>query len=158
MPTPIALALALADVDGLEWDQLEERAARLLRLGNKRKSLRDSVEQQRQRIAAHATGTRRRRTTRAQARTGPTPLDMPLARGSFPRIEQTKNGIKVLDHVDNIEHMLDSYGIGYRYNVILKEIDWQHPDLRPGRRQRRHGAAIADAQPVRPQQGADRST
>ena len=44
----------------------------------------------------------------------------------------TKNGIKVLDHIDNIEHMLDSYGLQYKYNVILKDIDWQHPEIRPG--------------------------
>ena len=60
------------------------------------------------------------------------PLDTPLALESFPRIRRTKDGIKVLDHVDNIDHMLESYGLGYRYNVIRKEIEWEHPGLLPG--------------------------
>lgn len=127
----LALAHAKADVGAMEWEQLIKQAAKQLHLGIKRQPLRDSVMEQQQRIAAytkeHATS------DEAEARTGPMPLDTPLPLELFPRVKRTKDGIKVLDHLDNVEHMLDSYGLHYTYDVILKEIVWEHPGASPRR-------------------------
>ena len=50
----MTLALALAELERVERSQLVKRAAKALGLGNERQSLRDGVERQTQRIAAHA--------------------------------------------------------------------------------------------------------
>ncbi|TIX66267.1 MAG: hypothetical protein E5V25_16090, partial [Mesorhizobium sp.] len=35
-------------------------------------------------------------------------------------------------HIDNVRHVLDSYGLSFRYDSISKIVEWQHPDIEQG--------------------------
>ena len=94
--------------------------------------LRSVVAAERNRIATYHGNHERSGDCDAVDGAGPLSLKEPLDRDSFPISERTATGLKVLDHQDNIAHLLSRYGIPYRYNVITKGFDWSHPDVASG--------------------------
>jgi Virulence-associated protein E-like domain len=60
----------------------------------------------------------------------PQALDLPLAGDSFPMTRMRVSGqLEVLDHPKNLALIMDRYDIRYRYNVITKTTEWEHPDI-----------------------------
>ena len=131
----LALCPCEAGVDGkVELLQLETLAAKTLGPGDGRARLRADVDAQVRLISDYGKA-HSKAGSGAAARTGPTPLHVPLGRATFPQIVATLTvGLKVIDHADNVDHMLKRYGIGYRYNVVRKAIEWSHPELSPSGR------------------------
>ena len=42
----------------------------------------------------------------------------------------TAQGLVVLDHLENVEHLIKAYGFGVRYDVISKQTEWTHAQLK----------------------------
>ena len=128
----IARIFAMLDADPIETQQLERQAAKALGLGNARAPLRAAVEAERMQIAGYRGKHEPNDDHDAVEAAGPLSLKEPLDRSSFPISELTLTGLKVLDHQDNIAHILSRYGIPYRYNLIRKDFDWSHPEVASG--------------------------
>lgn len=113
----IVRALANAEVDPVVYTQAETAAAKSLGLGVKRKPLQDEVDRLRAGIAV----------VNEDDATDPlvdVPLDQPLPRHSFPFAKVAANNkYRVLDHADNVRHIVQAYGLQPVYNVISKEVE-----------------------------------
>jgi len=125
----IVRALALAELSGIENTARERQAAGNLRLGNRRQELRAEVQEERARAEDHL-----RRMSGATENNGtsaePAPLDQPLRKRSFPQTREAgAGGITLIDHQDNVAHLVRGYGIELRYNVITKETECDHPEI-----------------------------
>lgn len=128
----MALILALSDVDAIEQTQMEAYAAKALGLGNAREPLRRSVREQQARIASYRADGDEEDDPVHSGPDLPTPLGDKLDQSSFPQFRVTSTGVKIIDHQDNIAHLLASYGIAYRYNLISKDFEWDCPDVPEG--------------------------
>lgn len=125
----IVRTLALAELRGTEMKVCETQAARKLGLGNSRRVLRAEIQRERFRaeeiILQVASGG-----ANNGASQEPNPLDQPLRNRSFPQYRVGQIGeIVLLDHQDNVAHLLQGYGIEQRYNVITKDMEWKHPQI-----------------------------
>jgi len=123
----LAVILALSELSAIEHSQRERQVAQVLGLGNERRSIRVAVETIRRQAIHHAQEHDSRQ--HKEIDEGPTPLDKPLKLASFPHVVMTDKGPRILDHIDNVRRLLDGYGISYRYNLITKSTEWQHPGI-----------------------------
>jgi len=119
----IAPILAQSEADDIQLAQLEAEAARKLNLGNRRQILRDAVKRLRREIGQPPIDDRTGADFLLEPREGPRE---PLT-SEFP-----VTGLKgqPLDHMDNVQHILDGYGISYHYNEITKSFEWEHGEFR----------------------------
>lgn len=125
----IVRILALLDADALETNLALKAAASALGLGNKTKDLKDAMTDYRRthRITAPHSN---HFDASAVPEQGGFSRNTPLSPETFPYVKSAADGsLKPIDHIENIEHLLDRYGFMFRYNQILKEIEWSHPDL-----------------------------
>ena len=107
----------------------EREAARALGLGNSRQEIWTGVARERARVfdlifddgeGVDGTG------LPAGAQT----LDHAVPMLSFPQIRfRAHQTISLVDHQANLAHLLDAYGITYRYNLITKRMESEHPDI-----------------------------
>ena len=67
----------------------------------------------------------------ARVRKGPVSLAVALPRGSFPHIEITRTGIKVLDHIENIEDLGDLRDVPPTSHVVAVENVLRADEPRP---------------------------
>lgn len=125
----IAHTIALADVDEVDRAKLIKRAAMTLGLGNLQKPVKSQVQVQLRLIARQRSKEDEWNDIYLDEETRPPDLSSPLPTDAFPQIRSGTNGIRILDHQDNIRHLLETYGIDYRYNAITKEFEWNHPQI-----------------------------
>lgn len=123
----ITEALALADLDPIDARQLERLATKLLGLGNNLTIVRSAVQQKKAEIAAsYPQG------DSSETASDPllsTSLGEALDRVTFPKLSMTDKGPRIVDHQDNVAHLLKSYGITFTYDLISKEFDFNHVEL-----------------------------
>ena len=119
------LALAKDGTSQTEYERLERQAAKVLSLGNSLKGLRAEV----QKLYRPIPKPRAETSLEVVPASGPVALGDTLDPLSFPHHRVTNDGVKILDHQENIRHLLASYGLSMRYNEISKQIEWHHPDI-----------------------------
>jgi predicted P-loop ATPase len=124
----VARILALSELTELETNAVERAAAGALALGNNRRVLRDEVA--RTRAAFQAAGEEEMAGDVQAQELLPHPIGQPLRADGFPQTGARPNGPPaILDHPANLGHMMQAYGIEYRYNEITKTMEWAHPDI-----------------------------
>ncbi|MBS9717557.1 VapE domain-containing protein [Pseudohalocynthiibacter aestuariivivens] len=125
----IVHALALSELSELENKTVERDVAIALGLGNSRRELRTEVTRERDRIY-QSVGHDEGHDEGWAFDDSPRPLNEPLPTTSFPQRRPLASGtVALLDHQANLAHMLDGYGIKYRYNLITKQMEWAHPNI-----------------------------
>ncbi len=123
--------VALSELSDIETRTVETEAARALGLGNSRRELRSEVARVRRQSHATVAGFEEDPAEFGQGLL-PQGLGAPLAAETFPQLRAQANGrLEVVDHPANLAHILDRYGIQYRYNQITKRMEWEHPEI-PG--------------------------
>lgn len=127
--TAAAHAIALADVNEVDQAKLIKQAAIMLGLGNLKEPVKKLVQVQRHLIAQQKSMEDEWDDFNLDKETRPPDLSVALPTEAFPQIRPGPNGIRILDHQDNIKHLLETYGIDYRYNMITKEFEWSHPQI-----------------------------
>ncbi|MES2844232.1 MAG: virulence-associated E family protein [Pseudomonadota bacterium] len=117
----IVSAIASSELTEVEQDQALALAARTLRLGNNRKSLRTEINAERLRLGIGETN----ETENSESFDFPLPENERIPRRAFPFKRHSMTGDAVLiDHKDNVACLLEGYGIEPSYNEITKQIEW----------------------------------
>jgi predicted P-loop ATPase len=122
----IVRAISLAELSNVEEEQAVESAARYLGLGNRRKGLREEIQAQRYELGTHAV-------FNCEQQDLPGALLLTesecIPKNTFPfKKISTAGNIALVDHKDNLAHLLKCYSIIPRYNEISKQIDWSHDE------------------------------
>lgn len=125
----IVCILALLCADELETDLALKEACKALNLGNKTKALKEAVK--RQRDLNGVSGTQLPHDDASKELEGAVvPRGKALAPEDLPHVRPVSDGnVRPIDHLENVECLLDRYGFSFHYNQILKEIEWSHPEL-----------------------------
>jgi len=124
--------------DGIEMDRLEAQAAAALGVG--RKALRSAVARRVEELRGQAAETggpegddgREEEGAQERADAAPVPLNQRLNQKVFPYRHKLKTGdnMVVVDHTDNVAVIIERYGFNFRYNKIVKRLEWSHPTLK----------------------------
>jgi len=129
LPPDIVRHYTLYEGREVEIAVAKKATAKALGLGNSTKAIDADVAK----IAREATdfaAASRPADTRLMARPAANPL-LPLPPASFPvKWVSPEGDVRIVEHVDNIGHILEQYGGEIHYDVIAKQERWKFPGLR----------------------------
>jgi hypothetical protein len=117
----IIRSLVFAELADIEPELAEKAAAAALGLGTRVKKLRAEVQRLKREYFGES----------ATAIPDAIDLSQPLPKGSFPFINTTGNGVCLVQHIENLRHILDSYEFVLYYDLITKKIIWEHAEIKP---------------------------
>ncbi|SHK90611.1 Virulence-associated protein E [Roseovarius marisflavi] len=124
----IVCVLALLYADPLETDLALKTACKTLHLGNKTKTLSNAVESHRRRHKISAM--KSCDDANKEFEGAVVPRGTTLMPEDFPHVRTvSEENVRPIDHLENVEYLLDRYGFSFHYDQILKEIEWLHPEL-----------------------------
>ncbi|MGX0975619.1 hypothetical protein ACSSVY_001329 [Roseovarius sp. MBR-51] len=126
----IVRIIALSELDPLETDLIYKEACKSLGLGRKSSSLKGAVTAWRAANVPPKDDVSLHPRDEDESYASFVPIEKPIPSPGFPQTKLDRDGrLVTLDHGDNVEYLLNSYGITFRYDEICKEIAWTHPNL-----------------------------